>query len=72
LGKPATVGKIRSGRKVRWADAYREAAYGAVFSTLYGIGDPGVDGDEVFMLHEELLMADPSGMEGRPGSAAAA
>jgi hypothetical protein len=50
----------------------RDAAYGAVFSTLYAIEDPGVDGDDVFMLHEELLMADPSGMEGRPGSAAAA
>ncbi len=49
----------------------REAAYNGVFSTLYAIGDPGVDGDDVFMLHEELLMADPSGMEGRPGSAVA-
>lgn len=50
----------------------RGAAYAAVFSTLYSIGDPGVDGDDVLMLHEELLMADPTGMEGRPGSAAAA
>lgn len=48
----------------------RDAAYNAVFSTLYAIGDPGVDGDDVFMLHEELLTADPSGMEGRPGSSA--
>ncbi len=47
----------------------RAAAYQATFSTLYAIGDPGVDGDEVFNLFEELLMADPSGMEGRPGSA---
>ena len=50
----------------------RDAAYGAVFSTLYSIDDPGVDGNDVFMLHEELLMADPSGMEGRPGSSGAA
>jgi len=48
----------------------RAAAYEAVFATLYSLGDPGVDGDDVFMLHEELLTADPSGMEGRPGSAA--
>ncbi|MCL6710764.1 hypothetical protein M8R20_27585 [Pseudomonas sp. R2.Fl] len=47
----------------------RNTAYEAVFSTLYAIGDPGVDGDDVFMLHEDLLSADPSGMEGRPGSA---
>jgi hypothetical protein len=33
------------------------------------MGDPGVDDNDVFMLHEELLTADPSGMEGRPGSA---
>ena len=50
----------------------REAAYAATFATLYAIGDPGVDGDNVFMLFEELLTADPSGMEGRPGSAGAA
>ena len=50
----------------------RDAAYGAVFGTLYAIGDPGVDDDNVFMLFEELLMADPSGLEGRPGSASAA
>jgi hypothetical protein len=47
----------------------RDAAYEAVFQTLYSLGDPGVDGDDVFMLHEELLTADPSGQEGRPGSA---
>lgn len=49
----------------------REAAYGAVFRTLYALGDPGVDGDDVFMLHEDLLGSDPSGLEGRPGSATA-
>lgn len=50
----------------------RQAAYAATFATLYAIGDPGVDDDDVFMLFEELLMADPSGMEGRPGSAGVA
>jgi hypothetical protein len=47
----------------------RATAYEAVFGTLYALGDPGVDDNKVFMLHEELLTADPSGMEGRPGSA---
>jgi hypothetical protein len=47
----------------------RNAAYSAVFQTLYSIDDPGVDDDDVFMLFEELLSSDPSGMEGRPGSA---
>ena len=50
----------------------RDAAYRAVFHTLYALGDPGVEGDDVFMLHESLLTSDPSGMEGRPGSADAA
>lgn len=31
------------------------AAYEAVFGTLHAIGDPGVDGDEVFGLYESLL-----------------
>ena len=47
----------------------RFAAYEAVFSTLYALDDPGVDDADFLMLHEELLSADPSGMEGRPGSA---
>jgi len=50
----------------------RDSAYAATFATLYAIGDPGVDDDNVFMLFEELLTADPSGKEGRPGSAGAA
>jgi len=50
----------------------RDAAYSAVFQTLYALGDPGVDGDDVFMLFEELLSADPSGLEGRAGSSDAA
>lgn len=49
--------------------AFRSVAYEAVFETLYSLGDPGVDDDDVFMLHEELLNTDPSGMDGRPGSA---
>jgi hypothetical protein len=47
----------------------RHAAYGAVFGTLYALSDPGLDGHDIGTLHEDLLMADPSGMEGRPGSA---
>jgi hypothetical protein len=47
----------------------RSAAYEAVFGTLYSLGDPGVDDDDFNMLFESLLGADPSGMEGRPGSA---
>jgi hypothetical protein len=33
------------------------------------LDDPGVDDDDNKMMHEELLGADPSGREGRPGSA---
>ena len=29
-------------------------AYEAVFGTLYALGDPGVDGDDVFGLYEEM------------------
>lgn len=47
----------------------RHASYEAVFSVLYRLDDPGVDGGAIGMLHEELLGADPSGREGRPGSA---
>lgn len=49
--------------------ATRLAVYEAVFSLLYMLDDPGVDDGQVFMLHESLLGADPSGKEGRPGSA---
>src|SRR5262249_18279551 len=44
----------------------RFAAYEAAFTLLYMLGDPGVDGDQVTMLHESLLGADPGGREGRP------
>lgn len=33
----------------------RSAAYEAVFGTLYAIGDPGVDDNDVFGLYEDLL-----------------
>jgi len=46
----------------------RQAAYEAVFGALYALNDPGVD-DAVEIMHESLLSADPSGKEGRPGSA---
>jgi hypothetical protein len=33
---------------------------------LYALSDPGLDGDEdAGTLYEELLMADPSGVDGR-------
>jgi len=47
----------------------RHAAYEAVFGTLYSFSDPGIDEDRAGSLHESLLSADPSGREGRPGSA---
>lgn len=47
----------------------RHAAYEAIFGTLYALSDPGIDDNDVEMLHESLLSADPSGREGRPGSA---
>jgi hypothetical protein len=48
----------------------RNIAYEAAFGTLYTLSDPGLEeDDDVGTLYEELLMADPSGMEGRPGSA---
>jgi hypothetical protein len=47
----------------------RQASYETAFALLYMLGDPGVDDDDIEMLHEEILGADPSGKEGRPGSA---
>jgi hypothetical protein len=47
----------------------RHAAYEAVFGTLYALSDPGVDDNNIEMMHESLLSADPSGTEGHPGSA---
>lgn len=48
----------------------RFAGYEAAFEILYMLDDPGVDDDNNKMMHEELLGADPSGLEGRPGSVA--
>lgn len=47
----------------------RAVSYDTVFSVLYMLGDPGVDRDDNKMMHEELLTSDPSGSDGRPGSA---
>ena len=49
----------------------RASAYESVFGTLYALSDPGVEDNDVEMLHESLLSADPSGKDGRPGSAPA-
>ena len=47
----------------------RATAYEAVFGTLYALSEPGLDRDEdASTLFEDLLSADPSGREGRPGS----
>src|SRR5438067_2218330 len=45
----------------------RAAAYEVVVGLLYMLEDPGVD--DGTMLFESLRGADPSGKEGRPGSA---
>ncbi len=42
----------------------RTTAYEAAFGTLFAFSDPGLEEDDVSTLYEELLMADPSGMEG--------
>ena len=47
----------------------RFASYEAVFATLYMLDDPGIDDDNDAGLYESLLGADPSGLDGRPGSA---
>ena len=48
----------------------RCTAYEAAFGTLYSLSEPGSDpDDDAGMLYEELLMAEPSGTCGRPGSA---
>jgi hypothetical protein len=50
----------------------RAIAYENVFSTLYAFdGHPGVEGNDL-ALYESLLSADPSGRDGRPGSAPSA
>jgi hypothetical protein len=44
-------------------------AYEAAFGVLYALDDPGIGRDGSGMLHESLLSADPSGLEGRPQEA---
>jgi len=47
----------------------RAIAYRGAFNTLYALEDPGVDEKGAGSLYESILSADPSGREGRPGSA---
>jgi hypothetical protein len=48
----------------------RAAEYNGVFDAFYALDSrPGIGGEDLVGLHESLLMADPSGLEGRPGSA---
>jgi WD40 repeat protein len=47
----------------------RLSNYEQAFTLLYKLSDPGIDDDEIDGLHESLLTADPSGLDGRPGSA---
>jgi hypothetical protein len=47
----------------------RFAAYEEAFSVVSLLEDPGLDEEQMDGLHENILGADPSGLEGRPGSA---
>jgi hypothetical protein len=47
----------------------RFAAYEEAFNVVSLLEDPGLDEDQMDGLHENILGADPSGLEGRPGSA---
>lgn len=48
----------------------RSAEYNGIFDALYALdGHPGIEEKNHAGLAESLLMADPSGLEGRPGSA---
>ena len=48
----------------------RVGEYNGVFDTLFALeGHPGLQNGEIRGLHESILSADPSGREGRPGSA---
>jgi len=48
----------------------RWAAYNGVFSAYHALDEnPGIEGHDIGGLAESLLSADPSGLEGRPGSA---
>lgn len=43
------------------------SSYEATFGLLYLMDDPGLDEGDVPSLRDDLLIADPSGREGRPG-----
>lgn len=48
----------------------RAGEYNGVFDTLFALdGHPGIENGDFRGLHESILSADPSGREGRPGSA---
>src|SRR5687768_3330404 len=47
----------------------RHAAYGATFQTLVDLTEHRLDTQDLGALYEMLLSADPSGLDGRPGSA---
>ena len=47
----------------------RSVSYSAVFRLLYLLNDPGIGPADLEGIYEGLLEADPSGHEGRPGSA---
>ena len=49
----------------------RSGCYDGTFSTLYDIQEAGLSCEDLVAVHEGLLSADPSGLEGRPGSAPA-
>jgi hypothetical protein len=49
----------------------RAVAYATSFASLYALQDPGVYARNSGSLHESILSADPSGLEGRPSSAPA-
>ncbi len=46
----------------------RMIRYEAVFATVTLAAEEGLDAEQLDGVHEELLSADPSGLEGRPGS----
>ena len=46
----------------------RHIRYETVFETVQLAAEEELDGDQLGGVHEELLMADPSGKDGRPGS----
>jgi hypothetical protein len=59
----AAAGASRRDLRLVLCDIACEAAFG----TLYALSNPGLEDDDVSTLYEELLMADPSGMEGHRG-----